>query len=53
MIRFKLLSYSNFGKIQNWFEEMAKKGWELQSVKLSMFHFFEKTQAQKKSMKFF
>ena len=44
MIKFRYLTYSNFGPMAKWYAEMAKKGWEIEKIILPFVHKFKKCQ---------
>ncbi|MDO5018592.1 MAG: DUF2812 domain-containing protein [Lagierella massiliensis] len=52
MIKFRFLTYSNFGLFENWYKEMSKKGYEIKRQKFSFIHFFEKTEPKEVDYKF-
>lgn len=42
MLKFRFLSYANFGSMAQWYEEMAKKGWQIEKIILPFIHQFKK-----------
>ena len=52
MLRFRFLTYANFGLFENWYKEMAKKGYEIETAKFSFMHFFKKTESKDVDYKF-
>lgn len=52
MLRFRFLTYSNFGLFENWYKEMAKKGYEIEKIKFSFMNFFKKTEPKDVDYKF-
>lgn len=44
MIKARYLSYSNFGNMAKWYEEMAKEGWEIEKIVFSFIHKFKKSE---------
>lgn len=44
MLRFRFLTYANFGLFENWYKEMARKGYEIEKIKFSFMHFFKKSE---------
>ena len=52
MLRFRFLTYANFGLFENWYKEMAKKGYEIEKTKFSFMHFFKKTEPKDVDYKF-
>lgn len=52
MLRFRFLTYANFGLFENWYKEMAKKGYEIEKTKFSFIHFFKKTEPKDVDYKF-
>lgn len=52
MLRFRFLTYANFGLFENWYKEMAKKGYEIETAKFSFMHFFKKTEPKDVDYKF-
>lgn len=52
MLRFRFLTYANFGLFENWYKEMAKKGYEIEKTKFSFIHFFKKTELKDVDYKF-
>lgn len=52
MLRFRFLTYANFGLFEHWYKEMAKKGYEIEKAKFSFMHFFKKTEPKDVDYKF-
>ena len=52
MLRFRFLTYANFGLFENWYKKMAKKGYEIEKTKFSFMHFFKKTEPKDVDYKF-
>ncbi len=46
MLKFRYLSYSNFGLIKEWYEEMAKDGWQIEKIPLPFLHNFKKSEPE-------
>lgn len=46
MLKFRYLSYSNFGLIEKWYEEMAKEGWKIEKIPLPFLHKFKKAEPE-------
>lgn len=44
MLKFRYLTYSNFGPMAKWYGDMAKKGWEIEKIILPFVHKFKKCQ---------
>lgn len=42
MIRFRFLTYSNFGLVEKWLNEMACQGWQLKHIRLGFIHSFQR-----------
>ena len=42
MLKFRFLSYANFGPMAQWYEEMAKEGWQIEKIILPFIHQFKK-----------
>ena len=42
MLKFRYLTYSNFGLVEKWYEDMAKKGWQIEKIPLPFVHKFKK-----------
>lgn len=45
MIKFRFLTYTNFGLFEKWYEDMAEKGWQIESIPLPFVHKFKKVPA--------
>lgn len=52
MLRFRFLTYANFGLFEDWYKEMARKGYEIEKAKFSFMHFFKKTEPKDVDYKF-
>lgn len=52
MLRFRFLTYANFGLFENWYKEMARKGYEIEKAKFSFMHFFKRTEPKDVDYKF-
>lgn len=46
MFKLRYLTYSNFGLIEKWYEDMAKKGWQIEKIPLPFIHKFKKSKAE-------
>lgn len=46
MLKFRYLTYSNFGLIKEWYEEMAKDGWQIEKIPLPFLHKFKKAEPE-------
>ena len=44
MLKFRFLSYTNFGPMAQWYEEMAKEGWQIEKIPLPFVHKFKKSE---------
>lgn len=44
MLKFRFLSYSNFGPMAQWYGEMARKGYQVEKILLPFIHKFKKTE---------
>lgn len=42
MLKFRFLSYTNFGPMAQWYEEMAREGWQIEKIVLPFIHKFKK-----------
>ena len=42
MLKFRFLSYANFGPMAQWYEDMAKQGWQIEKIILPFIHQFKK-----------
>lgn len=45
MIKFRFLTYSNFGLFEKWYEDLAREGWQIESLPLPFVHKFKKAPA--------
>ncbi len=46
MLKFRYLTYSNFGLVEKWYEDMAKKGWQIEKIPLPFVHKFKKAKQE-------
>lgn len=46
MLKARYLTYTNFGLVEKWYEDMAKKGWQIEKVILSFIHKFKKAEPE-------
>lgn len=44
MLKFRFLSYTNFGLMGKWYEEMAREGWQIEKIALPFVHKFKKAE---------
>lgn len=44
MLKFRFLTYTNFGPMAHWYEEMAREGWQIEKITLSFVHKFKKAE---------
>lgn len=44
MLKFRFLTYTNFGLMEKWYEEMAREGWQIEKIPLTFVHKFKKTE---------
>ena len=44
MLKFRYLTYSNFGPMAKWYEEMAREGWQIEKLNLPFIHKFKKSE---------
>lgn len=44
MLKFRFLTYTNFGLMEKWYEEMAREGWQIEKIPLPFVHKFKKTE---------
>ena len=42
MLKFRFLTYTNFGLMEKWYEEMAREGWQIEKIPLPFVHVFKK-----------
>lgn len=45
MIKFRFLTYTNFGLFEKWYEDLAREGWQIESLPLPFVHKFKKAPA--------
>lgn len=46
MLKTKYLAYTNFGLVEKWYEDMAKKGWQIEKIILTFIHKFKKAEPE-------
>lgn len=46
MLKTKYLTYTNFGLVEKWYEDMAKKGWQIEKIILPFIHKFKKAEPE-------
>lgn len=46
MFKLRYLTYSNFGLVEKWYEDMAKKGWQIEKIPLPFVHKFKKAKQE-------
>ena len=46
MLKTKYLAYTNFGLVEKWYEDMAKKGWQIEKIILPFIHKFKKAEPE-------
>ena len=46
MIKFRYLTYTNFGPMAKWYEEMAKKGYQIEKIVIPFVHKFKKSEPE-------
>ncbi|WP_297391707.1 DUF2812 domain-containing protein [uncultured Peptoniphilus sp.] len=51
MLKTKYLAYTNFGLVEKWYEDMAKKGWQIEKIILPFIHKFKKAEPEDASYK--
>ena len=44
MLKFRYLTYSNFGPMAKWYEDMAKRGYRIEKIPLPFIHKFKKSE---------
>lgn len=44
MLKFRFLTYTNFGLIEKWYEDMAKRGYQIEKIPLTFVHKIKKTE---------
>lgn len=51
MLKLRYLTYANFGLVEKWYEDMAKKGWQIEKIIFSFIHKFKKAEPEDASYK--
>lgn len=46
MLKSRYLTYTNFGLVEKWYEDMAKKGWQIEKIILPFIHKFKKAEPE-------
>ena len=46
MLKTRYLTYTNFGLVEKWYEDMAKKGWQIEKIILPFIHKFKKAEPE-------
>lgn len=46
MLKARYLTYTNFGLVEKWYEDMAKKGWQIEKIILPFIHKFKKAEPE-------
>lgn len=46
MLKSRYLTYTNFGLVEKWYEDMAKKGWQIEKIILPFIHKFKKVEPE-------
>lgn len=46
MLKARYLTYTNFGLFEKWYEDMAKKGWQIEKIILPFIHKFKKAEPE-------
>ena len=46
MLKLRYLTYANFGLVEKWYEDMAKKGWQIEKIIFSFIHKFKKAEPE-------
>ena len=46
MLKARHLTYTNFGLVEKWYEDMAKEGWQIEKIILSFIHKFKKAEPE-------
>lgn len=46
MLKARYLTYTNFGLVEKWYEDMAKEGWQIEKIILSFIHKFKKAEPE-------
>ncbi len=44
MFKLRYLTYTNFGLVEKWYEDMAKKGWQIEKIILPFIHKFKRAE---------
>lgn len=44
MLKFRFLTYTNFGLMEKWYEEMAREGWQIEKIPFPFVHKFKKAE---------
>lgn len=46
MLKARYLTYTNFGLVEKWYEDMAKKGWQIEKIIFFFIHEFKKAEPE-------
>ena len=46
MLKARYLTYTNFGLVEKWYDDMAKKGWQIEKIIFSFIHEFKKAEPE-------
>lgn len=46
MLKLRYLTYTNFGLVEKWYEDMAKKGWQIEKIILPFIHSFKRAEPE-------
>ena len=46
MLKARYLTYTNFGLFEKWYEDMAKKGWQIEKIIFPFIHKFKKAEPE-------
>lgn len=46
MLKARYLTYTNFGLVEKWYEDMAKEGWQIEKIILPFIHKFKKAEPE-------
>lgn len=46
MLKTRYLTYTNFGLVEKWYEDMAKEGWQIEKIILPFIHKFKKAEPE-------
>lgn len=46
MLKFRFLTYSNFGSMEKWYEEMVKEGYQIEKIVIPFVHKFKKCEPE-------